>query len=258
MGTSPFILRNAQMLSRWKIINTFLCRWENDWNCLSHNYFCWSVQYLRSSLRYRWGTQYLSNKNGETRAGRTIRPIVRASKIVRWKWKYLLLQGDHRLKQNRGDLPLLAHLQGLYLFVKEYGLILSQKLIRISFTQCQNDWLFFFVMVIYFCSRRRWSDWILEIERWSSGRIWAPSMLVWWCMGRVQWQKAEETRKDLNIVLTHQDKKFSISELFKVVQDAIPLILHCRTMCWFRTISSSSFVTSDVQSVYTPSQIQDW
>ena len=28
--------------------------------------------------------------------------------------------------------------------------------------------------------------------------------------GRVQWQEAEVTRKDFNIVLTHQDKKFFI------------------------------------------------
>ena len=49
--------------------------------------------------------------------------------------------------------------------------------------------------------------------------------------GRVQWQKAEETRKDFYIGLIHQDKKFLISELFKVIlQDAISLILHYRTM----------------------------
>ena len=59
--------------------------------------------------------------------------------------------------------------------------------------------------------------------------------------GRVEWQKAEETRKDFNIVLIHQDKKFIISELFKVIQDAISLILH-----QFLTISSSTFITSDV------------
>ena len=29
-------------------------------------------------------------------------------------------------------------------------------------------------------SRRRWSDWILEIKRWSSVRIWVLSILVWW------------------------------------------------------------------------------
>ena len=42
--------------------------------------------------------------------------------------------------------------------------------------------------------------------------------------GRVKWQEAEATRKYFNIVLIHQDKKFVISELFKVIQDAISLI----------------------------------
>ena len=48
--------------------------------------------------------------------------------------------------------------------------------------------------------------------------------------GRVEWQKTEETRRDFNIVKIHQDKKFFISELFKVIQDAISLILHYKTM----------------------------
>ena len=33
--------------------------------------------------------------------------------------------------------------------VKDLGLILSQKLFRLSLIQCQNDWVLFFVMVIY-------------------------------------------------------------------------------------------------------------
>ena len=41
--------------------------------------------------------------------------------------------------------------------------------------------------------------------------------------GRAKWQEAEATRKDFNVVLTRQDKKFFISELFKVIQDAISL-----------------------------------
>ena len=68
-----------------------------------------------------------------------------------------------------------------------------------------------------------------------------------------RWQEAEVTRKDFNIVLIRQDKKFFFSELFKVIQDAISLILHYRTMNWIRTTSSSTFVTSDVQSIYTHS-----
>ena len=41
----------------------------------------------------------------------------------------------------------------------------------------------------------------------------------------------EATRTDFNLVLTRQDKKFFISELSKVIQDAVSLILHCRTLC---------------------------
>ena len=48
--------------------------------------------------------------------------------------------------------------------------------------------------------------------------------------GRAKCTEAEETRKYFNIVLILQDKKFFISELFKVIQDAISLILHYRTM----------------------------
>ena len=88
--------------------------------------------------------------------------------------------------------------------------------------------------------------------------MWVLSTLVWWNVGRVKWQEAEATRKDFNIVLIHQDQKFLISELFKVIRDAIPLILHYRTMYWFRISSSSTFITSDVRSTYIPSQIQDW
>ena len=69
--------------------------------------------------------------------------------------------------------------------------------------------------------------------------------------------KAEATIKDFNIVLTRQDKQIFTSELFKVIQDATPLVLHYRTMYGFRTNSSSTFIILDVQPVYTPSQIQD-
>ena len=43
--------RNAQKQRRWKIFYTLLCRWWYDWNCFSHNHFCQSAQYLRSSLK---------------------------------------------------------------------------------------------------------------------------------------------------------------------------------------------------------------
>ena len=49
--------------------------------------------------------------------------------------------------------------------------------------------------------------------------------------GRTAWQEEEETRKYFNIALIPQDKKFFISELFMVIQDAFSLTLHSRTMC---------------------------
>ena len=133
---------------------------------------------------------------------------------------YLLLRADQRPKQNHEDVLLPAHLQELYLSVKDIGLILSQKLVRLLLTQCQNNWVLFFVMVIY-----------LEktMERLNSGEqrnIFGTNLstlnIGLMKCGRVQWQEAEATRKDFNIVLIHQDQKFFISELFKVIHDAIP------------------------------------
>ena len=50
--------------------------WGNDWNWFSHNYFCYSAQYLRSSLRVVWRIQILPCKNREACFGRTVWPIV--------------------------------------------------------------------------------------------------------------------------------------------------------------------------------------
>ena len=44
------------------------------------------------------------------------------------------MQADQRLKQNHKDQLLLAHIQELYIFLKENGLILNQELNRISAT----------------------------------------------------------------------------------------------------------------------------
>ena len=66
--------------------------------------------------------------------------------------------------------------------------------------------------------------------------------------GRKAWQEEEETRKDTRIVLIHQEQSCT-SELFKVIQDAVSLILLYRTMSLFRKVSSSTFIMSDVQSI---------
>ena len=141
--------------------------------------------------------------------------------------KYLRLQADPRLKQNQGDLQLFAHLQGLYLSLKEHGLILNQVLNSIKLTQWQKEKTLFFVTVNYFekkMVRSNSGDWKLIFSTTLS----TPNIGLM-MYGRTRWQEAEATRKDFKIVLTRQDKKFFTSELFKAIQDAILMILHCRT-----------------------------
>ena len=66
--------------------------------------------------------------------------------------------------------------------------------------------------------------------------------------GRKAWQEEEETRKDTSIVLIPQEQSCT-SELFKVIQDVVSLILLYRTMSLFRATSSNTFFMSDVQSI---------
>ena len=128
---------------------------------------------------------------------------------------YLLLRADQRLEQNHKDLLLPSHLQELYSSGKESGLILSQKIIFANH-------LSIFKTIEYSSSswsptsRGRWSGRILESKRLSSEQILCDLNIGMMKCGRVQWQKAEQTGKDFNIALIHQDKKFFISELFKV------------------------------------------
>ena len=74
--------------------------------------------------------------------------------------------------------------------------------------------------------------------------------------GKHAWQEEEETRIFFSTVLIVQEHFFT-SELFKVIPDAISLILRYRTMSILWTVSSSTFVTSDVQSICILSSVRD-
>ena len=134
-----------------------------------------------------------------------------------------------KAKARRPSIPLLPHLQELNLFVKEYGLILTRSSIRSSVPSGKKTKHSSSARRI--TSRRRWGDRILETERWSSGGSLSTLNIGLMICRRARWQEAEATSKGFNIVLTRQDKNFFTFELFKVIQNAIPLILHCRTMC---------------------------
>ena len=81
-ATSPLSRGTLKRKGGGKLSIHFCADGGNDWNCFSHNHFCQSAQYLRSSPRFVWGIQYLSDKNGETRIGRAIWPIFRASRLI--------------------------------------------------------------------------------------------------------------------------------------------------------------------------------
>ena len=109
----------------------------------------------------------------------------------------------------------------------------------------QSHFVFFFVMVMY-----------LEkmMERLNSGEsktIFRNTSCIviigLTTSGRRAWQEEEETRKDASIVLIRQEQSCS-SELFKVIQDAVSLIMLYTTMLLFRATSSNTFTLSDVQS----------
>ena len=66
-----------------------------------------------------------------------------------------------------------------------------------------------------------------------------------------------QTRKDFSIALILQEQFFT-SELFKIIQDAILLILLLQDTVEILDGFFKSYFMSDVQLIYIPSSIQDW
>ena len=114
--------------------------------------------------------------------------------------KYLRLQADPRLKQNQEDLQIIAHLQGLYLFLKEHGLILNQELNSIKLTQWQKEQTLFFDTENYLekkMGRSNSGEWKM-IFRTNLSTLSIGLMMY----GRARWQEAEITIIDFKTVLT--------------------------------------------------------
>ena len=167
----------------------------------------------------------------------------------------VILQAVQKPKQNHKEENLPTHPQRLFLLGKEFGPMLNQENIQFLIMKCQRNWFVCFVMEVY---QEK------TMERLNSGEfktifrnISCIVIIGLTTSGRKAWQEEEETRKDTSIVLILQEKCFT-SELFKVIQDTASLILLCKTMSLFRTVSSSTFITSDVQSIYIPSSTHDW
>ena len=187
---------------------------------------CWKSQPVTCIVHMEWklelnlytktiltrGSEFLMAWRSWSRVWATTRrttttsrkPLKCSSKIFRWNRMYLLLRADQRLKQNHEDVFLPAHPQELYPLGEELGPILNHKMIRPSIIQCRNNWVLFFVMVIFFektMERLNSGDWRI-IFGTNLSNLNIGLMKSGWA----QWQKAEETRKDIYIVLIHQEK----------------------------------------------------
>ena len=104
-------------------------------------------------------------------------------------------------------------------------------------------------------SRRRWSDRILGDWKMIFGTNLRTLSIGLMKCGRARWQEAEATIRYNNNVLTRQDKKFFTSELFKVIQDAIPWILTLQeNVCDSEQFLRIHLIILDVRSICTPSQ----
>ena len=137
---------------------------------------------------------------------------------------------------------------------KELGLILNQKNSRYPIFQCRRKWFVFFVMEVYLETM---------MERLKSGGSkdnCKKHFLYFHHWSDEKWKKThgKRRRKQEKIPVLywiHQEQSCT-SELFKVTQDAVSLIRHYRTMWLLRATSSSTFIMSDVQSIYIPSSIR--
>ena len=139
----------------------------------------------------------------------------------------VILQADQRPKQNHKDEILPAHPQELYLLGKEIGPMLNQENILSPIMKCRRNWFIFFVIYCH-----HWSD-----DKWKSSmaRRGGNKKRFQYC--------TDLSGAILYLRALHGNSGGSL----------IDPTLHDN-----RTVSSNSFIMSDVQSIYIPSSIQDW
>ena len=89
-------------------------------------------------------------------------------------------------------------------------------------------------------TRRRRSNSILEDQEFSSESI-STFFFGRQIVGKHAWQQEVEQKGEISTALIFQEQLF-ISELFKVILNAISLIFHSRTMWSFRVDSSNIFI----------------
>ena len=215
--------------------------WELEMNCKQ------TILTRGSEFLMDWTSwsQSWPTRSTTTTSRRTLRRI---RNYLRWRRKYLYTQAVQRIKQNQADLPLLAHLQELYLFRERIWIDIEpvapsdqaypvarrlNTLHRHGEMPREEDGAIEFWRLKDDRRTKVEHSQYLSDEMWKSkmtggGRQQERISILYWSI---------RTRNSL------------LTQLFEVIQEEIPLSSHSTTMCWFRTTSSSTFIISDVQSV---------
>ena len=100
--------------------------WKSEWSLWTKTILTHGPEFLMAWIS--WSRTWATRSTTTT-----------SRKPQKRRRKYLSLQADPRLKQNQEDPQPLVHLQGLFQFWKEDGLILNQELNSIKRTQWQED-----------------------------------------------------------------------------------------------------------------------
>ena len=187
------------------------------------------------------------------RSGNFRNAVRRICVKIECRWFCKPIKGQSKTTKTR--FCQLFHKNYTYLLGKEFGPMLNQENIQSPIMKCRRKWFVFFVMEVY-------PEKVVEQLNSGESKTIFRNISCIVIIGltkceRAAWQEEEGKRKDFSIVLIHQEQSCT-SELLKVIQDAVLLIFHYRTISLFRTVSSSTFITSDVRSIYIPSSIQDW
>ena len=148
------VLKDATQLSciRWSTLRWLLSQLvitplvscpDRSWPYKVNMEWKWELCLWTKTILTR-GSQFLMAWTSWSQTWSTRSTTTTSTKPPQRRRKHMRLQTESRLKQNREDLQLLAHLQGLYIFLIENGLILNQELNSIKRTQWQKGWTLFF------------------------------------------------------------------------------------------------------------------
>ena len=170
-------------------------------------------------------------------------------RLLQRRRKYLRLQAEPGLKQNREDFQLFDYVQGLFLFSKENRSILNRGLGSVKLTPWQKGWTFFFDTENYFEKKMERSisgDWkIILRNRVEYSQHWSGDV----------WQN--EMPGGGGIVLTRQDRNSWFSSSSRSFNTQF-----FWSFTAFQCIASERFLrvqlTYWIWSQFTLSQIQDW